>query len=841
MKTQILLFFAVLSIAQASQADWYVRGSFNNWATEAMTDIGNNTIQLKNLVISEPGSFKIDRFGDWSENYGLGGLDGENITIATGSWDILFYTDTKNYLVSSNNGTPTTYYFRGTSNNWQEDSPLTATNQMGLLETCQNFTSTLNPRFKIDPNGAWGSDAFPANDYLVSASWVKITVDTRQNQVVSVEENLAPDCGSTITDSDGDGIADNRDQCPNTPPETPVNTSGCTVTEGVVTLRGTFDGWQDGIALTPSNQPGIFEACIAFNTGDQDGGPRFKIDPNGIWDGDEFPLQDVSATPGFNRILVDTENQNIVSVTGNLDENCNPLPFTNDFRARSIYFMFVDRFFNGDESNDFGNNASGTSQVGASGGLGDWKRYWGGDVQGIIEKLDYLQNLGITAIWVTPLNDNIDNTGNEGAYHGYWGRDFYEVDEHLGDWELIDTLDREMEARGMKLILDIALNHSNQDDSFEFGALYKEGQRLTSFLEDNGTWYHRNGAISDCNDNNPATTCNAEWDDPWSFRNKTLFNLTDFNHGVNSNSIADNYLIEAALKWMDHGVDAFRIDAIKHMEPNFVNRFSAAIRAKNPETYIFGEWYGAGADDNLSMQFLNEGRGSELLDFNLRDNIERAIANDISMTQLAQHIEKRPGAMQGRDSWQTIFLDNHDATRTSVYLQTTGNTNRGGGKGFSKALADARQNLGMALVMTLPGIPTIYYGTEQNSTWFTANGDGAIGHDPYNREPMPAFNENTSAFNIISTLARLRLDSPALSQGRYVTRWSNSSVLVYERISGDDAVLIAVNTGGTQTISINNLSLNNGSYTNRLGQEQITVSNGNAQLSIGENQIIVLR
>ncbi|MEW5249251.1 alpha-amylase family glycosyl hydrolase [Microbulbifer sp. 2201CG32-9] len=704
---------ALMTVSLAAQAEWYLRGTHNNWQADPMQDVGSNTVVTNSVVFMTAGEIKFDRWGDWSENYGANQQqNGANIPVAAGTWDISFYTDTKDY--------------------------------------------------RIDP-------ASPT----------------------------------------GGGLQ--------------------------LHLRGTHNGWATGDLLSDLGG-GQYGACRNFVGGDGNGGPRFKIDPNGGWGGDEFPASDVAAS-GWTEIVVDGNSLSLVSVTTDLGENCG----MTDFRSRSMYFVFVDRFANGDSTNDNGNNAAATSTVKQNGGLSEWKKYWGGDIQGLIDKLDYLQALGVSAIWVTPLNNNIDNSGSDGAYHGYWGRDFYEVDEHLGDWALVDQLDAAMEARGMKLVLDIALNHSNQDDQYEFGALYKEGVFVTDYLQDNGTWYHRNGAIADCGDSDPATQCPGEWNDPWSFRNKTLFNLTDFNHGVSANSTADQYLIDAALKWMSHGVDAFRIDAIKHIEPGFINRFSAAVRAVNPDVYIFGEWYGAGAGDSLSMQFLNEGRGSELLDFRLRDHIENAIAGDITMTALNAHIESRTGAMGGRESWQPIFLDNHDATRTSVYLQTSGPVDNGRtGKGFSKALADARQNLGMALVMTLPGIPTVYYGSEQNSTWFTANGDGQIGHDPYNREAMPSFSQTTTAFQWIKALAELRAQSPALARGSYTERWINSDILVFERQAAGDSVVVAVNRGGSTSITVSALGLADGQYNSLTSADVVNVSGGSAVLNLDANEVIVL-
>ncbi|WP_255463589.1 alpha-amylase family glycosyl hydrolase [Microbulbifer sp. YPW1] len=743
----------LLCASATAQAEWFLRGTHNNWQADQMQNLGSNTMLADDVVFTSAGEIKFDRWGDWSENYGANGQqNGNNIAVPAGTWDIKFYTDTKDYhiLPAEDPETPdATLHLRGTHNGWAAGDLLARIGETDEYDACRNFASgdgNGGPRFKIDPSGSWAGSQFPAQD-VAASGWTYIVANGANNSLVSVTTDLGENCGVAAADSDGDGVPDSQDNCPNTPAGTAVDANGCATT-----------------------QPGLA-----------------------------------------------------------------------DFRNRSMYFVFVDRFANGDPSNDNGNNAAATSTSKSAGGLSEWKKYWGGDIQGLIDKLDYLEALGVTAIWVTPLNDNIDNSGSDGAYHGYWGRDFYEVDEHLGDWALVDQLDAEMEARGMKLVLDIALNHSNQDDQYEFGSLYKEGTFITDFLQDNGTWYHRNGAIADCGDSDPNTQCFGEWDDPWSFTNKTLFNLTDFNHGINSNSVADQYLIDAALKWMSHGVDAFRIDAIKHIEPNFINRFSSAVRAVNPDVYIFGEWYGAGAGESLSMQFLNEGRGSELLDFQLRNHIEQAIAGDITMTQLNTHIESRPGAMNNRDSWQPIFLDNHDATRTSVFLQTTGPVDNGRtGKGFSKSLADARQNLGMALVMTLPGIPTIYYGSEQNSTWFTANGDGQVGHDPYNREGMPSFSETTEAFQMISALAELRAQSPALASGSYTQRWVNGDILVFERTAGSDVVMVAVNRGGSTSINVSNLDLADGQYNSLVGSDSVNVSGGSAVLNLDANEVIVL-
>ncbi len=768
MKIKYLLSIFLFSLCASTQAEWFLRGTHNAWDATQMISAGagTNTMQLNNVVFSSAGSIKFDRFGDWSENYGVGGRNGGNISVAAGTWNIKFFTDTKSWAISSpassaNSSTSSSvgirYHLRGTHNAWATgDFFIAVENSPTDFHICRNFTSGDaggGPRFKVDPNGGWGSDAFPTAD-VAANGWTKIIINGGTRTLRSTTTNMSANCGASNISS---------------------------------------------VASTSS---------VSSSS----------------------KLASSSRLSSSSRV---SSSYNSSAVTAD------------DFRARTIYFMFVDRFANGNTNNDNGNNSAATSTVKSAGGLSEWKKYWGGDVAGIIAKLDYLESLGVSAIWVTPLMDNID-VGAEGGYHGYWAKDFYSVDEHLGDWDLIDELHRQMELRGMKLVLDIALNHSNQDDSFEFGTLLKEGAYVTNFANGKGTWYHNNGAISDCGDTNPATKCDGsngtfnEWNDPWSFRNKSLFNLADFNHGVGANSQADNYLINAALKWMDHGVEAFRIDAIKHIEPGFINRFAAAVRAKKADTYIFGEWYDAGAGDTLSMSFLNERRGSELLDFKLRDNIEKAIAGDQSMISLSSHINSRAAAMNNNEDLQTIFLDNHDATRTSVFLQTTAKTNRGNGKGMSKAFADARQNVGMALVMTLPGIPTIYYGTEQNSTWFTANGDGVTGHDPFNREQMPSFSQTTPAFTMITALANLRKNSIAIQRGNYAERWVTEDVLVFQRQEGADCAVVALNRGAPVTVTVPNLCLATGAYTNKIGTDVVSVSTGMGTFTLSQNEVVVL-
>jgi cyclomaltodextrin glucanotransferase len=193
---------------------------------------------------------------------------------------------------------------------------------------------------------------------------------------------------------------------------------------------------------------------------------------------------------------------------------------------RDIYFIVTDRFCDGDPANNTGKSrdfdASKT----------DWWKYWGGDLQGILDKLDYLQGLGASAIWITPVFDQVDRLVPVGEvqmapYHGYWAKDFRRIDEHLvespddvrifsRDQTVFDRLVGAMHERGMKMVLDIVCNHSNPQSGGGRGELYDDGKLLASFDQDYGGWYRRLGGVEDWNDLNQVQT-------------RDLCGLADFN------------------------------------------------------------------------------------------------------------------------------------------------------------------------------------------------------------------------------------------------------------------------------------------------------------------------
>lgn len=193
-----------------------------------------------------------------------------------------------------------------------------------------------------------------------------------------------------------------------------------------------------------------------------------------------------------------------------------------EFRQETIYFIVVDRFYDGDPGNSEGPNPQLFDPE-----QKDWGKYWGGDLQGVIEKLDYLKNMGVTTIWLNPLFEQVEALFIEqAAIHGYWTKDFKRINPRLigKDEEpslnktqetrntTFDRLVDELHKRRMKLVLDIVCNHSNPDFSGKKGELYDDGVKIADFNDDKNNWYHHYGIVTN-------------WESEWQVQNCELSGL----------------------------------------------------------------------------------------------------------------------------------------------------------------------------------------------------------------------------------------------------------------------------------------------------------------------------
>jgi len=473
-----------------------------------------------------------------------------------------------------------------------------------------------------------------------------------------------------------------------------------------------------------------------------------------------------------------------------------------DFKREVIYQIITDRFFDGSTTNNNPAQSAGLYDATRT----NWRAYWGGDLQGIQQKMSYLAGMGVTAIWISPpvdnLNTNIpDGGGNPTAsYHGYQGRDFKRIEEHFGDtsnsWTPFDNLVSAAHANGIKVIIDFAPNHSTQNNAGEFGALYDNGTLLGNYTSDPNGYFHHNANIS-----------GGGWDDRYQVEYYTLFDLADVNQ---ENPTMDAYMKAAAQLFQQHGADGFRIDAVKHVGWGWQYSLANSIYTYG-DSFLFGEWYQGNTSDPLyhdSYKFANKS-GISLLDFPLNTAIRNVFASNANFSEIDTVISQEGSNFIWKEDLVT-FIDNHDMAR---FLSVNNNNNR---------LHEA-----MAFVLTARGIPCIYYGTEQY-----LHNDTNGGTDPYNRPMMPGFSTTTTAYQLTNKLSTLRRNNPAIGYGSMNQRWINSDVYIYERKFFNSVVLVAINKNETSSYNITglNTSLPAGSYsdylTGLLGGSSITVNSG---------------
>jgi glycosidase len=473
-----------------------------------------------------------------------------------------------------------------------------------------------------------------------------------------------------------------------------------------------------------------------------------------------------------------------------------------DFKREVIYQIITDRFFDGSSANNNPSQSAGLYDAAKT----NWRLYWGGDFAGIQDKMSYLAGMGVTAIWISPpvdnLNTNIpDGGGNPTAsYHGYQGRDFKRIEEHFGNtsntWTDFDNLVTAAHQNGIKIIIDFAPNHSTQDNAGEFGSLYDNGVLVGNFTNDTNGYFHHNPNIS-----------GGGWDDRYQVEYYTLFDLADLNQ---EHATIDGYLKAAAQLFQQHGVDGFRIDAVKHLTWGWEYSLANSIYT-NGDSFLFGEWYQGTTSDPLyhdSYKFANRS-GISLLDFPLNTAIRSVFGFNSNFSEIDSVITQEAANFTWKEDLVT-FIDNHDMAR---FLSINNNNNR---------LHEA-----LAFTLTSRGIPCIYYGTEQ----YLHNDTGG-GTDPYNRPMMSTFDTSTTAYQVINKLSTLRRNNPALAYGSMGQRWINNDVYIYERKFFGNVVLVAINKNETTGYNISGLysSLPAGSYsdqlTGSLGGLSITVNSG---------------
>jgi glycosidase len=468
-----------------------------------------------------------------------------------------------------------------------------------------------------------------------------------------------------------------------------------------------------------------------------------------------------------------------------------------DYKKQVIYQIVTDRFYDGDTTNNNPSESSGLYDSTKT----NWNMYWGGDLAGIQAKLSYLHGMGVTALWISPPMDNInvnipDGSGNPTApYHGYSAHDFMKIEEHFGDsantWTAFDNLVSAAHALNMKIIVDFPVNDSNPNTAGENGALYNNGTLVTTFPTDpngctggtvGGCVYHHSPAIPDC------------FCDRFAIQYDTLEGLADFNQ---EDSTTDSYLKTAIQLYQTHGVDAFRIDAVKHATWGWEYSLANTAFTKDP-SFFFGEWFLTSTGDEFYHDFYKYANksGMSVLDYALYQSVRDVFANDNAFSEIDTLISTEDSNFTWQNDLVTFF-DNHDNPR---FLNLNNNTNR--------------LNEATAYILTERGIPIIYYCDEQG-LFNTTNG----GSTPYQRQMMSGFSTTTTQYKLISKLAALRQSNDAVAYGSHAQRWMNNDVYIYERQFYNSTVLVAINKNDSTAYNITglNTALPAGTYTDYLG------------------------
>jgi len=496
-----------------------------------------------------------------------------------------------------------------------------------------------------------------------------------------------------------------------------------------------------------------------------------------------------------------------------------------DTQSMVIYQIVTDRFYDGDPTNNDPSKSAGLYD--SRGENGNWKYYWGGDLAGIQQKLDYIRGMGASAIWISPVVDGVDKVigpenvqENETGYHGYFARDFKQIEEHFGTWENFDSLIAAARQAGLRIILDFVPNHTNpfkEDGSGENGALYDNGTFITDYILDNQNKYYNEYTRSWENiyRHNGVT---EEWDDRWKTRYMNAGGMTDLNQ---LNEWVDNYLKESIKLFLNRGIGGIRIDMSKHMDQGWLMTFADYIYSNWENIYITHEWFN-GFESELYWdlcQFDNN-YGMHMLNIPLNWVIRDVWAYKTkTMIDLETRINQQFGWPVSDIRWnQKVgnFISSHDTPR---FLSVNPDENY-----LHQALA---------FTLTIPGIPIVYYGEEQYLHNDNLGKNNVVGGDPYNREWMKNWDTNTVAYRLIRKLSDLRKANAALRYGLITTRFVSENVYVYQRKFFDDIVLVAINKDNTNDITLTNIStdLPNDNYLdyleNLLGNGQkIEVING---------------
>ncbi len=522
--------------------------------------------------------------------------------------------------------------------------------------------------------------------------------------------------------------------------------------------------------------------------------------------------------------------------------------YTHPGAGQVFYFVLTDRFWNGSEANDSGGIAGGPDASGFD--PTRISHFHGGDLLGLTSKLDYVKGLGATAIWITPPFANMPMSHGSAGYHGYWIEDFTRIDPHLGSEADFRSFVDRAHALGIKVYLDIVVNHTADVIRFKGGSTAYVPMSVAPYRDAAGHPFDPRALAFNGVDPEPAfpalsadtsfphtpevAPANAHAKAPEWLNDVTLYhNRGESSFRGESSTFGDfaglddvftehprvvRGFIDVYASWIEkYGIDGYRIDTVKHVNIEFWQAFAPAIRARaraagRPDFFLFGEVSNGNQDVPLMSEFSTRGTLDAVLDFGLYND-----ARDyVSRGHGASRIEEMFGEddlythHDGDVHNATTFVSNHDDGRFGYFLEQDN-------PGAGPQLLERLDLLGQALLLTARGQPVVYYGDEQ--------GMAGLGDDMGAREDMFAsrsprfmdlpligttrtgrddkFDPAHPLYRAIRALSLMREAHPGLSRGAMVVRsGAGPSVLAFSRIERSEKLeyVVALNNDRTETV-----------------------------------------
>jgi len=549
-----------------------------------------------------------------------------------------------------------------------------------------------------------------------------------------------------------------------------------------------------------------------------------------------------------------------------------------DFRARTpeqevIYFVLPDRFDNGDPRNDRGGIKGDRLEHGYDPTAKGF--YHGGDLKGLTRRLDYIQGMGITAIWFAPVFKNKPVQGPKGdesaGYHGYWVTDFTTIDPHFGTEAEFKAFVDAAHARGIKVYMDIIVNHTADVIQYREGGDY-------AYRGKADYPYSRRGGVNGAPINpgfagdhlaapeNWARLTDPTWaytpyvpkgeervkkpdwlNDPIYYHNRGNTNWfgesATFGDFVGLDDVATEHprvvagMIEIYGSWIDRfGIDGFRIDTARHVNPEFWQAFEPAMieRAKDrgiPNFHIFAEVATGEIDPGYLARWSHIAHLSAPIDMAFAAAMQQAVSGKIGTDKVARLFEDDALYRGGEKAALRLptFLGNHDFGRFAMFVKQAN-------PGISQDELLERVALGHAMMLTLRGVPTIYYGDEQG---FVSDGNDQLAREDMFPSKVAVYNDNdligtdaTTAqanfdtahplYRLIAELSAVRRATPALTGGLQKIRAFSEKpgLLAISRFDPETGreVLLAYNTSAQPLSALVEVDPQSLSFTPLAGQ-----------------------